>query len=252
MTHNAQYSVNGWSHAIERAAVDSWPAREAFSLEGWRLRFTDGFSSRSNSVSTNAYDGASLDKTIQAVEAAYRARNLPPQFQISPVTRPENLEAALVARGYAHKTPTWVMVADAAGLADAGIVRIANEADDDFARLTREGSHSPKDGEERLSTLVRAPRPKGFFIAHAGDEAVACGASVVTGDWAGVFVMRTTPAHRRQGHGRLVLGAIAAWALDQGAGRLYLQVDETNAAGRALYARSGFRDAYRYKHYIAK
>ncbi|HWD26787.1 MAG TPA: GNAT family N-acetyltransferase [Rhizomicrobium sp.] len=252
MTDNVQYSVNGWSAAIEPCAVASWPAREAFSLDGWFLRFTGGFSSRSNSAATNAYNGASLECSIEAAEAAYRARGLPPQFQIAPTTRPENLEAVLVARGYTHKTPTWVMVAETAALAAFGDVRIACVADDDFARLTREGSHSPADGEERLSTLARAPAPKGFFTAHAGGTAVSCGASVVTGAWAGVFVMRTTPVHRRAGHGRRVLGAIAAWAEEQGAARLYLQVDETNAAGRALYARAGFQDAYRYKHYVAK
>ena len=221
-------------------------------LDGWLLRFTDGFSSRSNSAATNAYDGSSLDVSIAAAEAAYRAQGLPPQFQIAPTTKPENLEAALIARGYTHKTPTWVMVAQTAALAEAGTIRIATSADDAFARLTREGSHSLADGEERLATLARAPLPKGFFTAYAEGAAVACGASVVTGDWAGVFVMRTTPGHRRQGHGRRVLGAIAAWAQSQGASDLYLQVDETNAAGRALYARAGFVDAYRYKHYFAK
>jgi GNAT superfamily N-acetyltransferase len=252
MTKNVQYSVNGWSAAIEPCAVRSWPARETLARDGWLLRFTDGFSSRSNSAATNAYGGASLERSIDAVEAAYRARGLPPQFQVSPATRPENLEDVLRARGYTHKTPTWVMVAEVASLADPGTVQVAATADTALARLTREGSHSPADGEERLSTLARAPAPKGFFVAHAAGEAVSCGACVVTGDWAGVFVMRTTPAHRRQGHGRLVLGAIAAWAQAHGASRLYLQVDATNAAGRALYARAGFKDAYRYKHYVAK
>jgi hypothetical protein len=117
MTDNVQYSVNGWSAAIELCAVASWPARETLALDGWFLRFTGGFSSRSNSAATNAYNGASLECSIEAVEAAYRARGLPPQFQIAPTTRPENLEAVLVARGYTHKTPTWVMVAETAALA---------------------------------------------------------------------------------------------------------------------------------------
>jgi ribosomal protein S18 acetylase RimI-like enzyme len=45
-----------------------------------------------------------------------------------------------------------------------------------------------------------------------------------------------------------VLGAIARFALARGAARLYLQVEVENAAARALYARAGFVEAYRY-HY---
>lgn len=247
MPANAQHSVNGLPAAVEPHAVESWPAREAFARDGWRLRFTDGFSARANSVSTLRFTGASLETAIAQAERDYRGHGLTPLFQITPATQPRGLEAALRARGYVHRSPTVVMVADAAPLADAGSVLVADAADCDFARLTREGSHSQADGDERLATLARVTASKDFFVA--GGE--ACGASVATGDWAGIYVMRTAPSARRQGHGTRVLRAIAAWAGTQGAARLYLQVDEANAAGRALYARSGFREAYRVLHYAA-
>jgi GNAT superfamily N-acetyltransferase len=246
-----QYSVNELARVLEPLAVMSWPARKTQRLDGWLLRFSDGYSSRCNSVSTLEFHGT-LDDAIGAVEAAYRAHGLVPQFQISPATRPDGLEQALAARGYRHKPPTVLMIAESASVAAPHHkARVLATPDTDFVRLTLEGSHSPADGHERLATLARIELAKAYMVARAGTETVSCGASVVTGDWASVYVMRTSLIHRRQGHGRRILSGIADWALRRGASRLYLQVDESNAAGRALYARAGFRDAYRYLHYYA-
>lgn len=245
----AQHSVKALARVLDPLAVLAWPARSTEEIDGWLLRFSEGYSSRSNSVSALEYRGDSLASSIAQVEAAYRSQRLAPQFQISPATVPEELEAVLQARGYVCKPPTAFMVAEALGIAQAGDVRVLSAADAHFIRLTREGSHSPADGSERLETLARITLPKAFCVAYDRDEAVACGASVATGDWASVYVMRTTPAQRGRGHGRRVLGAIARWALGRGASQLYLQVDEANTPARNLYARAGFRDGYRYLHY---
>lgn len=245
----SQHSVKALARALDPLAVESWPARATQMVDGWLLRFSDGYSSRSNSVSTLDYRGISLERSVAQVEAAYRREGLAPQFQISPASEPAQLDSFLLGRGYAAKPPTAVMIAQARGMAEARTVRVLGSADADIVRLTREGSHSLADGDERLTTLARIELPKAFFIDDGGETAVACGASVATGDWASVYVMRTTPPHRGRGHGKRVLGAIAAWALAQGASNLYLQVDEANAPARQLYARAGFRDGYRYLHY---
>lgn len=247
----AQYSVNELARELEPVAEKSWPARETSVLNGWLLRFSDGYSSRCNSVSTHDFHGH-LDRDIDTVEAAYHSRRLAPQFQISPATQPSGLERALIARGYKHKPTTVLMVAEAVVIAAPSTdVQILSAPDADFVRLTLEGSHSPADGQERLTTLARITLPKAYVVVRSGGDTVSCGASVVTGDWASVYVMRTATQYRRKGHGRRVLEGIAHWALGQGATKLYLQVDETNLAGRALYARAGFRDGYRYLHYYA-
>ena len=60
--------------------------------------------------------------------------------------------------------------------------------------------------------------------------------------------MLTLPEQRRRGFADVLLGEIARFALARGATRLYLQVELENAPARALYARAGFSEAYRY-HY---
>jgi GNAT superfamily N-acetyltransferase len=251
MTVIDQHAVNGLAWELDPIAVESWPAREIEHLDGWLLRFTDGYSSRANSVSALDFQGTSLERSIAAAENAYQMRGLTPQFQVTPATQPPGLEAVLIRRGYTHRTPTLLMVANTDGLAGPVDVRVASSIDKAFAALTREGSHSEADGDERLSILARIGHPKALVMAEESGRAVACGASVAIGDWASVYVMRTTPSARRRGHGQRVLCGIARWALSQGASRLYLQVDESNTDAVALYLRSGFRVGYRYLHYFA-
>jgi len=251
MPKTGQHSVKRLAAQIEPHAEAAWPPRETQRLDGWLLRFGEGHSSRLNSVSALNYTGADLLRSIEAAEAAYRARALPPLFHISPANDPPRLEAALKARGYMPKSDTLLMIAGLANAATPEGTQVFTHATADFEHLTREGSHAVEDGNERLTALARVTHPKALVVATHNGAAVACGASVCTGDWASVFVMRTTPSARRQGHGRRVLDTLAVWARQHGAGNLYLQVDHANAPAIALYERAGFRTAYRYLHYIA-
>jgi ribosomal protein S18 acetylase RimI-like enzyme len=49
------------------------------------------------------------------------------------------------------------------------------------------------------------------------------------------------PEARGRGVAQLLIRAVAAWARDRGAGLVVLFVQESNAPGRALYVRAGFR-----------
>jgi GNAT superfamily N-acetyltransferase len=60
--------------------------------------------------------------------------------------------------------------------------------------------------------------------------------------------MLTLESYRRQRLAEAVLAAIARWAGERGAERMYLQVELENAPARSLYARVGFRPRYAY-HY---
>ena len=63
--------------------------------------------------------------------------------------------------------------------------------------------------------------------------------------WTGVYAMGTRPEARRRGAATSILRALAQWAHDRGAARMYLQVETTNDGARQLYTRAGFETAYR-------
>jgi ribosomal protein S18 acetylase RimI-like enzyme len=244
--------------AVEPHAVASWPARVVAEFDGWLLRQTGSYSGRANSVATHLYSGASLTDSIARVESEYRAQGRPVLFQITPATIPSELSSLLLARGYREEAESILMIAAAHAIAelpdaqrstDDVEVQRRSSASAAFERLTRAGSRSEEDGMERLEILSRVAHAKACFVLSNNGEAVASGACVATGDFAGIYVMRTEIAYRRHGFARRVLREAAKWALAQGARHLYLQVEESNVPARALYASAGFRDGYRYRNY---
>ncbi len=244
------------AQTIEPHAIASWPARDARLVDEWLVRISDGYSGRANSVATTAFAGRDVDASLNAVEAIYRKANLVPQFQITPATVPPDLSERLEARGYSPDPVSFVMFADAdlvalqqSAPAQRLRVEFLSPRDDTFAALTIAGSRSAEDGEERLSILDQIAHEKASIVLRADDVPASSGACVVTGEWAAIYVMRTETPFRRRGLAARVLREAAIWARSVGANKLYLQVDGENHGARALYARAGFRDAYRYTYW---
>jgi ribosomal protein S18 acetylase RimI-like enzyme len=117
-----------------------------------------------------------------------------------------------------------------------------------FELSGRRGRFAGEESEVYRGLLTRLAGRAGFALVRERGEPVAVGLCVVEPPRAGVFSMLTLPERRGRGHGALVLAALARHSRDRGAAELYLQVEEENAAARALYARAGFRTRYRY-HY---
>lgn len=242
--------------AIERSAFDAWPAEETASLDGWRLRAMRGVSRRANSVwPGDATGSSSLDARVERAEQWYASRGLRPAFQLSPLSVPSGIEAALESRGYAVEAPVSIQVARAGAVA-ADAPRIAARVDahltDEWfeisARRGRFAAVSPvyRGLLDRLGARAR------YSIAYVDGKPAGVGLGVVgtaLGEGCvGVFSMLTVPEGRRRGAARAVLVALAARAVAEGIDRMYLQVERDNAPALALYARASFREAYGY-HY---
>jgi [ribosomal protein S18]-alanine N-acetyltransferase len=54
--------------------------------------------------------------------------------------------------------------------------------------------------------------------------------------------LTVAPLQQRRGHGRTLLLALAGWARERGDAALWLEVRQSNTAGRALYAGAGFAE----------
>ena len=69
---------------LQEILMNSWPAHHYYFLNGWIMRFTEGVTSRANSVFPLNYTGDpnNLERDIIFVEKAYQAYNLPAIFTI--------------------------------------------------------------------------------------------------------------------------------------------------------------------------
>lgn len=163
--------------------------------------------------------------------------------QVSPAEHHQELDALLAARGYAVTGRTLVMTAGTeavtAAAGDPGEV----EHVDDQARWAAL-SEAVTGSADGMSVIGRIAS-KAVLLAKDG---IGLGMAVTEDGWTGIFCMATHPGHRRKGVARAVLAAAARWSEEQGASRLYLQVEEDNLPARALYEGLGFTKSHGY-HY---
>ena len=234
---------------IENAALWAWPPRETAMLRGWLLRAGGGSSRRLNSAATLDFDGDDLHSAMGAVEQWYAARDVPACFHLTDMARPEELDAALAARGYGSLTPTHVMTT---AISTIDGPRHDVELETRPTALVMNALADPhwtaEIRRDRAAVLARIRRPHVFCVATIDGAAMAAGFCVVEGDLAGIFSMRTQVTMRRRGLARSVLGRLAQWARGMGAETFYLQVEKDNAPAVGLYRSLGFTHAYGY-HY---
>src|SRR5687768_9871712 len=108
--------------ALERRALRAWPALETKTVAGWVQRFSGGYTKRANSI--NALDpesGFTLELKDQ-LEAAYRDRDLPPIWRLTPLA-PAATDSLLAQAGYRRIDESLVQRArlDSRFAPDAGI-----------------------------------------------------------------------------------------------------------------------------------
>ena len=224
---------------LERLAADAWPPLEQQVVDGWRLRAAAGVTRRANSALPLS-DALPLD----AVEAFYDARGLPPTVQVSDA----RTDAALADRGWQRDVAVDVMT----GPTLTGPSSARTESAPDDAWLGCWWGVDGRGGDAELATaramLERVEAPAAYASVVADGGTVAVGRAVAQEGHLGVFAMAVRAEHRRRGHAREVLRALGTWGARHGATTTYLQVLSTNTAARGLYAAAGMTTAHRY-HY---
>lgn len=236
---------------IEELAANAVPPAVAQELDGWRLRFNWGVTRRANSVlALRLGSRLSLEERIVLVEEFYARREMPARFQLCPASRPSDLDAILVERGYTTSPPTYVQVAPIEVMLQVspGTATVCEQFDEAWlaAYLEGEGESNPVKIGARREMLQRSGPPAGFAAMRVDGQLVAVAQGVVERGWLGVFSVATRPAYRGKGYAQATLAALAAWAKGYGARRAYLQVYSPNAPGLALYAKLGFSTLYEY------
>jgi GNAT superfamily N-acetyltransferase len=247
----------------ERRALASWPARETEPLGQWLLRASDGYSARANSVLADGDPGVAFDTALSRVRAFYAQRGLAAWAQVvvgSEVHRGFQSAGWVLARpGEADSLFQLVSVSSALRVVrrvlQSSGTEVTLSATVDAAWLT--GDPRAAEYGAAAVAVLEGPADVGFASVRlpGSDDVVAIGrvargAGAVAGDddWAGITNVWVSPAHRRQGLGTVVMGALLAWAAERGATTAYLQVRGDNKAGLEAYDRLGFvtHHAYRY------
>ena len=237
-----------FNRRLVRVSVDGWPAQETSWIGDWLVRLDEGISSRANSVVPLGEPGMDLSTAIEAVEALYTSRALPPMFQLYDGA-PADLDPVLAARGYRKHSPSVYLIAEsptASGRADLGCrVLLETRVTDAWAAVWRMG-RGARDANVRRKIFARIRPPCSFAVAWLSGRPVGIGHAAVTDQWAWFHGIQTVPEMRGHGVAGLVLDRLADWCRSEGADRFFLQVEHSNAAARRAYEKAGFSYAFDY------
>ena len=253
---------NALLRRIEEASLNAWPALQQVLLDGWVLRFSNGFTRRANSV-TPVYPSMkpALDK-IRYCENLYAREGLPTFFRLTTLADSARLDADLAERGYEQREPARVLyrsleagtLAPGPGFALAPLGSFLAT----YTELTglrghlEEGGLDPQAAVQLHGSVLRAIRAETVFgTLTDGGQPVACGMAVVEGDLAGLFDIVTHPERRRRGYGRILVQSLLAHATAMGARHAYLQVLAGNAPALALYDGLAFANLYEYWYRVS-
>lgn len=249
---------------LDRIAANTWPAEASTMVDHWLIRASHGITKRANSVfAIGSYPKE--ENWLSHVEQFYHSHRLPAIFHISHAS-PEHLDSLLQAQGYEMDTPCYMMTADSQQVAANALERIQKQypsslsLDVDISQsVTKEWLDAflflEKYPEERRSfyqgLCERMPTPKAFITLKDHGYIVALGTAIVEGIWAGFVNVIVHEEHRGKGYGYVILHALTAWSITQGATQQYLQVIASNVPAVSLYEKLGYLTKYGY-HYRVK
>jgi Tfp pilus tip-associated adhesin PilY1 len=95
---------------LEERLINVWPAINTLMMDGWAVRFANGYSARANSASALVRGAVLSDRTRVAIEDLYARAGVARQIRLTPVAD-ASVEAALLANGYHVKNEAQCMVA---------------------------------------------------------------------------------------------------------------------------------------------
>jgi GNAT superfamily N-acetyltransferase len=249
---------------IEEFSLNAWPALQQLNLDGWLLRFADGFSRRSNCVHTLYSAGQRNPRQkIALCEGIYEARDLPSIFRICPASLPPVLDEILHSRGYRIEGETAVLVRElgpsqsvesahpgfdlSAGPPDAE-VNLSEQLDEDAwlmpaARVRERSGESVAAFRRILANIVTRTC---YVLLRSGDRPAACGLGVLQQNWVGIYELAVARRFRGAGFARKTLRLVEDWARAYGTTRAYLSCETDNETALRLYAAAGYTELYRY------
>lgn len=243
-------------HRLEELSANAWPGLRSVLVDGWIIRFAEGYSRRANSVLPLYPGTVSLAEKITHCEALACSRGAEPTFKLTPAAFPDNLDAELGRRGYVHEADTSVMVLEKLPAQDVQLpggprIQVTEAMDASWFAFYASAL------DERQAAAARAIMehivPSARFILLEGtDGPAACALTVIEDGWAGVFDVVVRKDLRGRGLGRRIMEITLAEAAAAGAHRSYLQVFQGNRPAEELYRRLGYVVTYPYWYRVLK
>jgi len=239
---------------IEQLSLSAWPALRTVFFDGWIMRFSDGYTKRSNSVVPLFPGTMDTESKVDYCRRLYNERNLPTIFKMTEDFSNATLDAYLSGNGFDRIDETMVQTCPLSSLphVDTQRLHLQNGFSEEWITGFFECSEvrDPKKRETVRSLLAHIAERIVTARKCVEEHTVGCGFGVVQGRNAGLFDIFVAKDFRQRGIATEIVGALLKRAGDMGAASAYLQVVADNEPAKRLYSKLGFREAYRYWYRI--
>jgi GNAT superfamily N-acetyltransferase len=240
---------------FEELSLNSWPSLQTLLFDGWVLRFANGFTKRSNSISPLFSSGLNPGEKIRYCENLYQNLGLDTVFKMTSAVYPANLDEILEAKGYIINSPTSVQILD---LSDCQVSPLkkailsshfTDEWLSDFCRLVNLEEKHQSTLKKILTNIVT---PTCFACLGESEEkdTISCGLGVLQDKYFALYDIVTAANSRNRGFGKQVVLNLLNWGKEKGARTVYLHVMLNNEPALRLYSQLGFKEIYRYWYRI--
>ena len=228
---------------LEELSDLTWPAEEIVEYGRWRLRISDGFSMRANSVLPIGDPPVDLAAAVNEVISTYREKKLRPTFSI-PLPIFDELDRYLEQVGWNIKIDANFLIKDIGSIELASNPGYAVEMMDNPSKLWLElNSDQPLE-----KIMLRYPARYG--VVKSDGKLIAIGRIATAGTWSIVTRLFVSPSLRGKGVAKILMANLLAAAKDDGATKVALQVDDENGAALALYQSMGFRTHHKFVYRV--
>jgi GNAT superfamily N-acetyltransferase len=233
---------------LEKLSDLTWPADEVIEYGKWRLRISDGFSMRANSVlplgaAPIGEPPVDLAAAVNKVISTYREKKLRPTFSI-PLPIYDELDRYLEEAGWNIKIDANFLIRD------IGEIEIFNHPDYSVEILdTPTKLWLEMNSDLPLEKIMRG-YPARYGAVKSDGEIIAVGRIATASGWSIVTRIFVHPSFRGKGVARILMDNLLAAAKDDGATKVALQVDNENGAALALYQSLGFRVHHKFVYRV--
>jgi ribosomal protein S18 acetylase RimI-like enzyme len=233
---------------IEELSLNAWPALQVLLVDGWVLRFANGYTRRANSVNPLYASSRDVEEKIRHCEHLYRSKGLSVIFKMTHESQPHGLDELLAQKGYAVEARTSVQTLKLDGVeAPTCAARLETVLVEAWltaqCRLSKTDDRKQSIAGQMLKGIISQTC---YASIDVDGQIVACGMGVLEGELLGIFDIVTGEAHRGYGYGKQIMLNLLTWGKQQGAEMAHLGVMLNNPPALHLYNKLGFREVYPY------
>jgi len=233
---------------LEKLSDLTWPAEKIVEYGKWRLRISDGFSMRANSVlpagaAPIGEPPVDLADAVSQVIITYRENKLRPTFTI-PLPLFDELDRYLEKVGWDIKIDANFLVRD------IGTIELSSHPEFEIEMLDNPSElWLGLDSNQPLEKVMRR-YPSRYGAVKSNGQIIAVGRIATAGSWSIVTRLFVSPSFRGKGVARILMNNLLVAASEDGATKVALQVDNENGAALALYQSMGFRMHHKFVYRV--